>query len=164
MFNKTVSKATVYRWVDRISKSGVSARTSPGKPRSVRTKTFIAKVKRNVCLNKKRKSARQIAREEGCDHKIVGQVIKQDLGLKAYKKVRVPALTDARIAQRHLFAHWIKDNFNRTNLVASSYSRTRRCSIRTVRSTSRTAECMPSVDKRTTRTVVYSRRKSIRQR
>ncbi len=83
MLNKTVSKATVYRWVDRISKSGVSAPTSPERPRSVRTKTFIAKVKRNMCSNKKRKSARQIAREEGCDHKTIGQVIRQNLGLKA---------------------------------------------------------------------------------
>ncbi len=78
----------MYRWVDRVAKSGFPVRTSPGRPRNVRTKTFIAKVKRNVCLNKKIKSARKIAREEGCDHKTVGQVIRQDLGLKAYKKVR----------------------------------------------------------------------------
>ncbi len=83
MLNQALSKATVYRWVDRIYKSEVSARTSPGRRRSVRTKSFIAKVKRNVCLNKKIKSARKIAREEGCDHKTIGQVIRQNLGLKA---------------------------------------------------------------------------------
>jgi transposase len=111
MLNKTVSKATVYRWVDRILKSGVAARTSPGRPRSRRTKAFIAKVKRNLCSNRKRKSGRQLAREEGCSQDTVREIIGNDLGLKAYKKIRVPALTEAHVAQRLSFSHWIKNNF-----------------------------------------------------
>ncbi len=83
MLNNTVSRATVYRWVNRISKSGIMAATSPGRPRSVRTKGFIAKVKRNVSKNQKRKSARQIAREEGCDQRTVRVAIRQDLSFKA---------------------------------------------------------------------------------
>ena len=51
-----------------------------------------------------------------------------------------------------------------TNHVVSSYSRMKGCSIRTVRLSGRTTECMPRLDKRLTRTVAYSRRKSIRQR
>ena len=80
------SRATVYRWVDRILKSGISANTSPGRPRSVRKKVFIAKVKRNLVTNNKRKSARKIAREAGCSPHTVRRIIKEDLGLKAYKR------------------------------------------------------------------------------
>jgi hypothetical protein len=75
----------------------------------VRTKSFIAKVKRNVQSNKKRKSARKIAREEGCSHK----TIKEYLNLKAYKMIRVPALTDAHIKKRASFACWIINRFTK---------------------------------------------------
>ncbi len=71
MLNKTVPRATVYRWVSRITKNGISSKTSPGRPRTVRTKSFIAKIKRNLCQNKKRKSARKISRDEGCSQKTV---------------------------------------------------------------------------------------------
>ena len=36
-------RATVYRWVDRILKSGISAKTSHGRPKNVRTKLFLPK-------------------------------------------------------------------------------------------------------------------------
>lgn len=48
LLKSRASKATVYRWIARINKSGISAKVSPGRPRSVRTKAFIAKVSRNV--------------------------------------------------------------------------------------------------------------------
>ena len=64
VLNKTVSRATVYRWVARITKNRISSKTSPGRPRTVRTKSFIAKIKRNLCQNKKIKSARKISRDE----------------------------------------------------------------------------------------------------
>ena len=38
MLNKTVSRATFYRWVSRITKNGISSRISPSRPRAVRTK------------------------------------------------------------------------------------------------------------------------------
>ena len=72
--------------IDRILKSGVAARTSPGRPRSQRTKAFIAKVKRILCLNPKRKSGRQLAREKGCSQRTFRYIIGNDLGLKAYKR------------------------------------------------------------------------------
>ena len=55
MLNKTVSRATVFRWVARITKNGISSKTSPGRPRTVRTKSFIAKIKRNLCQKQKEK-------------------------------------------------------------------------------------------------------------
>ena len=63
--NKIVPKTSVYRWYAHITRGKILAKSPPGRPRSVRTKQFIAKIKREVCLNKKRKSARKIAKEEG---------------------------------------------------------------------------------------------------
>ena len=63
--NKTVSRATVYRWYTCLTRGAVSAESPPGRPRTVRTKQLIAKIKRKVCLNKKRKSANKIGKEEG---------------------------------------------------------------------------------------------------
>ncbi len=122
LLNKTVSRATMFRWVNRISKSGIMAATSPGRPRSVRTKGFIAKVKRNVSKNQKRKSARQIAREEGCDQRTVRVAIRQGLSFKAYKRIPVPDLTDDHIAQRYSFSHWIKNNFTRERCFSTMFS------------------------------------------
>ena len=52
-----VSKATVYRWIKRLSTTGIGARKQPGRPRSKQTMSFIQYVKRNVVMNKKKKSA-----------------------------------------------------------------------------------------------------------
>ena len=73
--NKTVSRATVYRWYARITRGEISARSPPCRPRYVRTKQFIAKIKRKVCLNKKRKSANRIAKEEGCSITTICKII-----------------------------------------------------------------------------------------
>ena len=54
-FNKTVSSATVYRRYTRITRGTISARSLSGRPRTVKTKQLTAKIKRKVCLNKKRK-------------------------------------------------------------------------------------------------------------
>ena len=112
MLNKTVSRATVYRWVDRILKSGISAKTSSGRPRSVRTKQFIAKVRRNVLSNKNRKSARKIAKDTICSPQTVLRTIHNDLCLKAYTRIRVPSLTTAQILKIKSFSHWIRNRFD----------------------------------------------------
>jgi hypothetical protein len=79
----------------------------------VRTKQFIAKIKRKVCFNKKRKSARKIAKEEGCSLTTIRKIIHKDLSLNTYKKIRVQALTEDQIQRRKSFSHWIKNRFNR---------------------------------------------------
>ncbi|XP_065645702.1 uncharacterized protein LOC136076157 [Hydra vulgaris] len=107
------SRATVYRWINRILKSGISAKTSPGRPRSIRTKQFIAKVGRNLVSNKKKKSVRKIAREASCSSRTVRRIVNKDLKLKAYKKIRVPALTAAHIEKRKSFSHWIRNLFTK---------------------------------------------------
>ena len=41
----------------------------------------------------------------------MGRIIKEDLNLKAYKKIKVPALTVNHIKQRKDFSIWIRNNF-----------------------------------------------------
>ena len=94
LLKSQTSRATVYRWVDRIFKSGVSAKTTNGRPRSVRTKIYIAKVKRNLVINKNRKLA--------CP-KTMRKIIREDLHLKAYKKIRDSALSASHISKRKSF-------------------------------------------------------------
>ena len=62
----------------------VEAIKQPGEPRSVRTPDFIKKVRRNVQLNKKKKSASPIARENYFSDFTVRKTIKKDLKLKPY--------------------------------------------------------------------------------
>ena len=72
----------------------------------MRTKQLLAKIKRKVSLNKKRKSANKIAKEEVCS--ITTVVIHEDLSLNTYK-IRVQTLTANQIQRRESYAHWIKN-------------------------------------------------------
>ena len=105
--NKTVWRATVYRWQTRITRGPISAKSHPGQPRTVRTKQLIAKIKR--------KSANKIANEECCSITTVGRVIHGDLSLNTYKKIRAQTLTANQIQKRKSFAHQIKNRFGREN-------------------------------------------------
>ena len=125
LLNKTVPKATVYRWVNRITAGKIATRTSPGRPRSFKTKTFIAKVRRKVQLNKKNKSARSIDRTNGCAHTTVLKTIHDDLGLKAYKKIKVPALIIDHIAKRLTFSHCVKKISSCRSIIFSEDVRSR---------------------------------------
>ena len=110
--NKTVPRTSVYRWYAHITRGQILAKSPPGRPRNVRTKEFIAKIKRKVCLNKKRKSARKIAKEEGCSNMTVRRVIHEGLCLNTYKKTGAQALTNDQIQRRKSFSHWIRKYFN----------------------------------------------------
>ena len=109
---KSVSKSTIYRWLRHFDiTNSVEAIKQPGRPRSIRTKQFIKKVQKNVQLNKKKKSARLIARENNCSDFTVRKIIKEDLKLKPYRKIKVPALTERQILARKSRANWIRKNF-----------------------------------------------------
>ena len=97
--NKTVSRATIYRWYTRITRGAISAKSPPGRPRTVRTKQPIAKINRKVCLNNKRKSSNTIAKEESCSRTTVGRVTDEDLSLNKCKKIRVQTLTLKSVVQ-----------------------------------------------------------------
>ena len=46
--NKTVPRTSVYRWYARITRGQILAKSPQGRQRNVRTKEFIAKIKRKV--------------------------------------------------------------------------------------------------------------------
>ena len=106
MLNKTVLRAKVYRWYTPITQGAISPKSPPDRPRTVRTKQLIAKIKRKVWLNKRRKSANKIAKEEDCSITAVGRLIY--VSSNTYKKIRVQTLTANQIQRRKSFAHWIK--------------------------------------------------------
>lgn len=120
---RKVSKRTIYNWIDKINKrKSIVAYTSPGRKRSVRSKTFIAKVKRNVLTNKKRKSAKKLAKELGCAKFTIDQTIHVDLGLKCYRAITVPALTDSDKKKRKTCCEWIRKKFNKKDVKSIMHS------------------------------------------
>ena len=122
-----VSKRTIYRWIRTTKQTNtIEARTFPGRPRSVRTKPFIAKVNRNVVSNKKKKSASEMASQFGCSRGIMSKVIHEDLvlkniqkakgpkdlGLKTYKKQKVPKTSSSHIQRRKTCTGWLRKKFD----------------------------------------------------
>ena len=104
--NKTIPISTIYRWVKRLSNGDMKANVSPGRPRKFRNKTFIAKIKRNLTENAKRKSAREIAKDNNCSRRTIARIIAEDLNLKPYKKIPSPDLNEAHISKRYTFCCW----------------------------------------------------------
>ena len=111
LLKTSASRATIYRWVNRILESGIEAHVSPGRTKTVRTIAFVAKVKRIILSGKSGSSLRKIAKKEGCSTQTVHRILHKDLLLKAYKKIRVPCLTAAHIRKRLKFSIWVRNRF-----------------------------------------------------
>ena len=77
------------------------------------SKLMIAKVNRIVISNKKRKSARRVARETGISAQNIQRILQNDLNFKAYRKFKVSALTSAHIDNRKSFSHWISNRYTK---------------------------------------------------
>ena len=112
MLNKQVPKSTICRLINVINKrNSLNPIKQKGRPRSVRTKQFIYKIKRNLKINKKKKSAELLAKENGCSGRTVRRIIHDDLALKTYKKIKVPALSNIQQKKRKTCATWFRKNF-----------------------------------------------------
>lgn len=97
-----VSNRTARRWYQWWHKEGrTSPKKPPGRPRTVRTKSNISKVKQ-FTLNKKGKSIRKMAKKlNGVGSKsTIHRILRQDLKLKAVKRKRKVKLTAAHKAHR----------------------------------------------------------------
>ena len=92
-----------------------------GGPRIVRTKENIQKVK-NRLRRKKRVSARKLSMELGISATSVRRILKDDLGLRPYKKVIEPALSDAQKIKRKQFANWVRTNFRKEDTLRILFS------------------------------------------
>lgn len=120
--NGGVSLATIKRWCQMIRRYGsIELKRPPGCPRLVRTKQNIRKVK-NRLRRKKKISARKLSVELDMSERSVRRILKTDLGLRPYKKVIEPSLSDDHKIQRKKFANWVRTNFRKEETMKILFS------------------------------------------
>ena len=90
-------------------------------PHIVRTKENILKVK-NRLRRKTRVSTRELTMELGISATNVRRILKVDLGLKPYKKVIKPSLSDDQKIKRKKFANWARNNFRKEETMRILFS------------------------------------------
>lgn len=109
--NGGVGLRTIERWCQMIRRSGAINLSKPsGRPRLVRTKGNIRKVK-NRLRRKRKVSAQRISMELDIPETSVRRILKNDLGLHPYKKIIEPLLSDDHKFKRKKFANWVRTNF-----------------------------------------------------
>jgi len=117
-----VSLRTIERWCKMIRDTGsINLANSTGRPRVARTKGMIQKVK-NRLKRKKPITSRKLANEINISERSVRRILKNDLGLKPYKKRIEPLLTDTHKAKRIMFANWIRHNFRKEQTMKIIFS------------------------------------------
>jgi len=117
-----ISRKTIFNWCKMIRETGsIDLATSSGRPRIIRTKKMVQKIK-NRLKRKKRVSSRKLAQELDISKTSVLRVLKDDLGLRPYKKRIVPLMTDAQKAKRKKFANWIRTNFKKEDTLRILFS------------------------------------------
>ena len=84
----------------------------PGRPRTIRTRESIQKVKTRLNI-KKPVSTRKLSRELNISRTSVRRILKDDLALRPYKKIVEPRLTDEHKKKRKTFSNWIRTNFRK---------------------------------------------------
>lgn len=127
--NMRFKLSTVNYWIRRIKASGSTARKKgSGRKRSIRTEGIINRVAQLIVTTptspqQSHKSLREIARSEGLSKSSVHEIVKKDLKLHAYRKVRGQKLIDrikrervsrcqgllGKFRQRDIGAVWFTD-------------------------------------------------------
>lgn len=88
-----VSRATVFRWLQRYEQTGSVARVSnPGRPTRIASKSTLQKLKKNF-NHRSGCSQRAAARELGCSQQYVSHMIRKHTSIRCYKKYKRPLLT-----------------------------------------------------------------------
>lgn len=81
-----ISRRFVYRAIDRYNETqGVDDRPRSGRPRSVRTPNLVRAVRSRIARNPLRKQ-KLMALEMGVDPRSMSRVLREDLGLRAYRR------------------------------------------------------------------------------
>ncbi|CAM2721683.1 unnamed protein product [Rotaria socialis] len=120
--NGAISLQTIERWCKSIRDTGcINLSTSPGRPRTIRTKAAIRKIKNRV-ERRRSVSSRKIARELGISRTSIRRILKNDLELQAYKIQKEPLLTDEHKEKRIKFANWIRTNFRKEDTMNILFS------------------------------------------
>ena len=88
-----ISKMKVYRTVKRLRETGsIEDRKRSGRPRSVRTTQLISKV-RSRYWRKSQQSVNKMAHQLKISRSSLNRVVKEELGLRPYKKRKIHGLT-----------------------------------------------------------------------
>ena len=120
--NGGISLVTVKRWCQMIRRTGsIKLSGTHGGQRIVRTKENILKVK-NLFRRKTGVSVRKLSMELGISATSVRRILKVDLGLKPYKKVIKPSLSDDQKIKRKKFANWVRNNFRKVETMRIFFS------------------------------------------
>ncbi|CAM4837760.1 unnamed protein product [Rotaria magnacalcarata] len=86
----------------------------PGRPRTVRTKANISKVKYRLA-QKKQISSRRLAAEINISRTNARRILREDLGCFPYKKIKQPRLTDLQKKKRVKFANWVFNHYTKND-------------------------------------------------
>ena len=70
-------------------------------------------VKKTESLTRKKLSTRKIASKIGISQSSVTRILRHNLGLKPYKRRKIPKLTPEHIRKRKSFANWVRNNFTK---------------------------------------------------
>ena len=120
--NGLVSLRTIQRWCKLITDTGgITLSHSSGRPRIIRTKGMIRKVK-NRLKRKKKVSIRKLAVELDISNGSVQRILKEDLGCRPYKKRIEPLLTDIEKSKRIKFANWVRHNYRKEDTLRILFS------------------------------------------
>ena len=120
--NGSVSYRTLRRWCQMMRNHGsIDLSHPPGRPRIIRTKTMIQKVK-NRLQCKKRVSIRKLTSELNISNTSVHRILQKDLGYRPYKKRIEPFLTDTEKAKRMKFANWVRHNYRKEDTLRILFS------------------------------------------
>ena len=120
--NGRIGLTTIERWCQMMRHSGsIKLSSPPGGPRFARTKGRIQKVKYRL-RPKKRVSARKPSMDLRISERSVRRIMKKDLGLRPYKKVIEPLLSDDQKNKRQKFANWFRTNFRKEDTTRILFS------------------------------------------
>ena len=118
----TISLSTIERWCRSLRETGgITLFKSTGRPRTIRTKESIQKVK-NQLKQRKTVSSRKLTRELGTSRTSVRRTLKNDIGLHAYKVQNEPMFTDEHKRKKIQFAHWVRRKFRKEDTMRILFS------------------------------------------
>jgi transposase len=120
--NGAISLPTIERWCKSIRDTGsINLSRSIGRPRTIRTKAAIRKVKHRL-EQRKFVFSRKLARDLSISPMSVLRILKNHLGLCAYKIQNEPMLTDEQKEKRIQFANWVRKNFRKEDTMKILFS------------------------------------------
>lgn len=100
-----VSLATIERWKSMHEQGQDVVGRRYTRPPTAATQ---ANVKKTGSLTRKKLSTRKIGRKIGVSKSSVHRILRGNLGLKPYKRRKIPKLTPEHIRKRKGFANWVR--------------------------------------------------------